>query len=68
MQIKGPAAEALRASHISIGDHVSICLEGARWADAVDRGVVTIPGRAVDGELVFEHKISLKVGPRRTRS
>lgn len=61
VQLRGPAAQALAASHISIGDHVHIGLEGARWADEADRGVVIAPGRAVDGELVFERELHIKV-------
>jgi len=61
VQLRGPAAQALAESHISIGDHVHIELEGARWADEADRVAVTAPGRAIDGELVFERELHIKV-------
>lgn len=57
--MRGPAATAIGASRISIGDLVHISLEGARWSE--ERAAVSAPGRAVDGELIFDREIQLKV-------
>jgi hypothetical protein len=59
IQLHGAAAEAVAASHISIGDLVYINLDGAAWS--AERSAVGVPGRHVDGELSFDHKIRLKV-------
>jgi hypothetical protein len=59
VQLRGPAAEAVAASHISIGDLVYISLEGASWSE--ERSAVGVPGRHVEGELSFDSKLRLKV-------
>ncbi len=60
IQLKGPVARAVGKSGIGIGDAIHLGLEGAQWVT----GAVTVetPGRSVDGELLFETKITLQVG------
>jgi len=59
VQLHGAAASAVGPSRIAIGDHVQLSLEGATWAG--ERAAVTAPGRAVDGELLFDTELHLKV-------
>ena len=59
VQLHGAAASAVGPSRIAIGDHVQLSLEGAAWAG--ERSAVTAPGRAVDGELMFDRELHLKV-------
>lgn len=59
VQLHGAAASAVGSSRIAIGDHVQLSLLGASWA--AERGAVRAPGRAVDGELLFERELHLKV-------
>jgi len=59
VQLRGAAAAAIGLSRIAIGDHVQLSLSGATWAS--DRAAVTAAGLAVDGELLFDRELHLKV-------
>lgn len=55
----GPAARAVGSSGIGIGDRVLLALVGCTW-DSSDSLTFT-PGRSVDGELNFRHRLKLLV-------
>ena len=59
VRFSGASAEAVAKSHVGIGDEVLLGLGGGRWADEVE--VTKTPGRSVDGELLFENKLDLKI-------
>lgn len=63
VQLHGIAAEAVGASRVQIGDHVSIALAGARWAET--RSSRTASSRTIDGELSFDAILNLQVRARK---
>jgi len=60
IRLKGAVARAVGKSGIGIGDAIHLGLESAQWV--TDAWTVETPGRSVDGELLFETKITLQVG------
>ncbi|KAF1981373.1 hypothetical protein K402DRAFT_398563 [Aulographum hederae CBS 113979] len=58
VKIEEPAATTVAKSAIGINDVVTLVLDGARWVQKED-GIVDTPGRSVEWELVYSHKITL---------
>lgn len=63
VRFSGPSAELVAKSNISIGDEVTFELDGAKWAGA-PTGVVSTPGKSVDGELEFNNTLGLQIAGR----
>jgi hypothetical protein len=60
VRFAGPAAEAVAKSRIGIGDEILLELDGAIWTES-PAGLVSTPGRSVEGELVYHGILGLKV-------
>ena len=64
VQFQGPAAKAVATSGVGIGDVLHLRLEGATWTQ--DQSPIKIPGKSVQGDLLFTSRLHLDV--RRTRT
>nr|POE87266.1 hypothetical protein CFP56_29855 [Quercus suber] len=55
----GLSAKAVAQSRVQIGDEVVLALDGSTWARRLE--VIRTPGRSVDGELVYDRRLSLRI-------
>lgn len=62
VRFSGPAAQRVAKSGIGIGDRIRLALDGSTWVS--DESFVSTPGRSVEGELTFRHRLRLQVRSR----
>lgn len=63
VQFEKSAAKAVATSRVGIGDTVHLSLEGARWTQ--DDHATKTPGKSVDGELLYNRQLRLRVSSSR---
>ena len=60
IQFTQSSAEAVAAKNLSVGDEITLSLEGVQWLERED-GPVSTPGTDVDWELRFDERAVLEV-------
>lgn len=59
LHFSGPSAQAMKESGLSIGDEISLALEGAEWVKGA--AFSSTPGKGIDWELRFRRRLVLQV-------
>lgn len=61
VRFHGECAQAIAKAGTGIGDEVRLKLDGARWIVDNASAAKRTPGRSVDGDLCFTHKLSASI-------